>query len=81
MLGIVPDLNDKIKLVASNFEAEDNIFYGDLPDVFSFKSNVLDYVSGYVVRRVMAKTECQTCLKLLKVEPCDSMPLISLRDY
>ena len=74
-------MNDKIQLVASNFEAEDNIFYGDLPDVFSFKSNVLDYVSGYVVWRVMAKTECQTCLKSLKVEPCDSMPLINLRDY
>ena len=42
-------MNDKIQSVASNFKAKDNIFYGDSPDVFSFKSNVLDYVSGYVV--------------------------------
>ena len=81
LLGVVPDFNDKIQLVASNFQAEDDIFYGDLPDVSSIKLDVLDYMSGYVVRRVMAKTDCQTCLKSLKTEPCNSMPLINLRDY
>ena len=33
LLGVVPDFNDKIQLVASNFEAEEDIFYGELPDV------------------------------------------------
>ena len=81
LLGVVPDFNDKIQLVASHFEVEDDIFYANLPNVSSFKSDVVDYMSGYVVRRIMAKTDCHTCLKSLKSEPCDSMPLIHLRDY
>ena len=31
------------------FEVEDDIFYANLPNVSSFKSDVVDYMSGYVV--------------------------------
>ena len=81
MVGVTPILKDKLEIVAEKFDISGDIHYENLLDLSLFKENVVEYISGYVVRRVIAKSDCESCNRALKTEPYNQMSLISLRDF
>ena len=81
MVGVTPILKDKLEIVAEKFDISGDIHYENLLDLSLFKENVVDYMSGYVVLRVVAKSDCEFCNMALKTEPNNQMSLISLRDF
>ena len=81
MVGVTPILKDKLEIVAEKFDISGDIHYENLLDLSLFKENVVEYISGYVVRRVIAKSDCESCNRALQTEPYNQMSLISLRDF
>ena len=81
MVGVTPSLNTKVEVIASKFEINDDIYYDNLLDLSLYKNNVVEYMSGYVIRRAIAQLNCDECIRVLKTKPHKHMSLISLRDY
>lgn len=79
MVGIIPDVTNKVDYI---FEAYD-LFDLDLDkfkdqEISGFKENVINYVSGFIVKKIKCKTDCYNCIKSL--ESGQKAGLTSLRE-
>ena len=68
MVGVTPSLNTKVEVIASKFEINDDIYYDNLLDLSLYKNNVVEYISGYVIRRAIAHLNCDECIRVLKTK-------------
>ena len=47
-----------------------------------YKTKVIEYISGYVVKKMKCKVKCQKCIDCLTTaKPTESSNLISVKDY
>ena len=81
IVGITPNLQSKMTIIEQDFEIFDDLFYADLPSSSSFKDKTVEYIGGFVIKRVLCKLDCDACTDSIKStsQPKDS--LITLRDY
>ena len=81
IVGITPNLQTKMTIIEEDYEIFDDLFYADLPSSSSFKDKIVEYIGGFVIKRVLCKLDCDACTDSIKStsQPKDS--LITLRDY
>ena len=81
IVGLTPCLQSKISVIEEDYEINDELYYEHLLSTSMFKEKIVEYIGGFVVKRVLLKTDCDTCISSIKstTQPLDS--LITMRDY
>lgn len=83
IVAIVPDTKHKMSYTSDSYSLNDVDFdYINGVEVSNFKENVVEYISGYVVRKVFEKLLCEECRNyIVGSQPQDIVNLICLKDY
>ena len=63
------------------FNISDELYYEHLLSTSIFKEKIVEYIGGFVVKRVLLKTDCDSCISSIRstTQPHDS--LITMCDY
>lgn len=80
LVGVIPKCSAKMDVVDTKFELQDSVIYENLLDLSLFQANVVEYIAGYVVKKVSGKLDCKICIEML-TENSTKMSLISIRDF
>ena len=80
IIGLIPSTQNKLDYLSEHYDLEDidieqvsNISQSD------YKKNVVNYISGFIVKIVCKKLSCNDCISLLKTDPHNG--LIRCKDY
>ena len=65
LVGVIPNCNAKMDVVETKFELQDAVIYENLLDLSLFQTNVVEYIAGYVVKKVTGKLDCKICIENL----------------
>ena len=83
MLGLKKPSNLKKKKSSffNIFNISDELYYEHLLSTSIFKEKIVEYIGGFVVKRVLLKTDCDSCISSIRstTQPHDS--LITMCDY
>ena len=47
----------------------------------NYKTNVVEYVSGFVVKQILWKLNCNLCVSFIKINQPESITLTKTRDF
>ena len=74
LIALIPTAEDRINYVLEYYDC-DEFEFDDVSSVChsEFKSHVLDYISGYVVKKLFSKISCHLCRSSLKSEQRDGL--------
>ena len=83
IVAFIPDTQNKIAQTSESYNLNDVDFdYINNVTVSNFNENVVEYISGFVVRKVSNKLFCEECCNfIVGSQPTDSVNLIVLKDY
>ena len=83
MVAIIPSPQEKINFIAENYRLDDFNFDLITKNSYSeYKTQVIEYVAGYVVKRIKEKLTCTECIDSLLGSPAlRPASLITTRDY
>lgn len=82
IVALIPSVEDKIDYVYNKYDLDDN----DLDNVLSstlseYSLNVIEYISGFVVRQVSCKLSCRECTESLNTGQSVNNSLTKIRDF
>ena len=81
MVAVIPNAENKIDFIYAHYDFDDiDIENLRTSNLDSFSDNVVEYMSGYVVKRICEKLTCEDCKKSLKGDPRQG-GLISTRQF
>ena len=83
VVGLIPSTNNKINYVIDNYNLSDIDFdFINNSTISNFKHNVLEYIAGFVVKKISLKISCDTCCDFITgSQPKTLVNLIKLKDY
>lgn len=83
IIGIIPSTCDKIDYVIDNYNMSDIDFdFINNSTISNFKKNVLEYIGGFVVKKICLKMYCENCCDAITGTPPETLVnLIKLKDY
>ena len=65
MIAIIPSAENKVKFIYDHYDFDD-IDMKSVPNLSRFKEDVVNYIGGYVVKRISSKLSCLMCINSLK---------------
>ena len=83
IVAIIPSVEDRIEYVIQNYDLDDiDIEKFNETNLSEYKSNVTEYISGFVIKKLSCKVSCDPCRQsLIKQQPTESTSLITVKDY
>lgn len=82
IVAIIPSVQEKIDFIYEQYELDIEQVNVDTEVMSEYKTKVIEYISGYVVKKMKCKVKCQKCIDCLTTaKPTDSSNLISVKDY
>ena len=82
IVAIIPSVQEKIDFINEQYELDIEQVNVDTEVMSEYKTKVIEYISGYVVKKMKCKVKCQKCIDCLTTaKPTDSSNLISVKDY
>ena len=74
IVGLIPSVQGKMDYMSKFYDLEDievekirNLSQSD------YTKNVVNYISGFVIKKIIPKISCNECIELLKSEPYDGL--------
>ena len=82
ILAHVPSVQDKINYICDIYNFDD-VTVDDIKNVTftEYKTNVVEYVSGFVVKQILRKLNCNLCVSFVKINQPESITLTKTRDF
>ena len=76
ILAHVPSVQDKINYICDIYNFDD-VTVDDIKNVTftEYKANVVEYVSGFVVKQILRKLNCNLCVSFVKINQPESITL------
>lgn len=82
IVALVPSVKDKINCICDIYNFDD-VTVDDIKNVTftEYKANVVEYVSGFVVKQILRKLNCNLCVSFIKFNQPESITLTKTRDF
>ena len=78
ILAHVPSVQDKINYICDIYNFDD-VTVDDIKNVTftEYKTNVVEYVSGFVVKQILRKLNCNLCVSFVKINQPESIDTLA----
>lgn len=83
ILAIVPSPEDKIEYIYEVYDLDFDLEVLSITPLSEFKQSIVNYISGYVVKKLKCKLTCETCIIQMSVPKNNARAndLTNIRDF